>query len=87
MQTGEIYGALTSVFHDIFDDEEIVLRPETTATDIPDWDSFNHINIIVAVETRFGIKFQTTEIESLKNVGDLVAAIEHKLAARAKVRV
>lgn len=80
MTTKEIYANLTDIFREIFDDQQIELRPDTTAADIADWDSFNHINIIVAAETRFGIKFQTAEVESLKNVGDMVATIERKLS-------
>ena len=81
MTTNEIYADLTDIFHEIFDDQQIELRPDTTAADIADWDSFNHINIIVAAETRFGIKFQTSEVESLKNVGDMATTIERKLSA------
>ena len=81
MSTDDIYARLTEIFRDVFDDDDIVLTPNTTAADIQDWDSFNHINLIVAIETRFGIKFQTAEIESLKNVGDMVAVIERKIGA------
>ena len=81
MTTNDIYATLTDIFREIFDDPQIELRPDTTATDIADWDSFNHINLIVAAESRFGIKFQTSEVESLKNVGDMVATIERKLSA------
>ncbi len=82
MQQAEIYSRLTEIFRDIFDDESIVLTPETTAADIAEWDSFNHINLIVATEAKFKIKFQTAEIESMKNVGHFVDIIEKKLAAR-----
>lgn len=81
MTTSEIYATLTDIFREVFDDAQLELRPDTTAADIADWDSFNHINLIVAAETRFGIKFQTSEVESLKNVGDMVATIERKLSA------
>ncbi len=79
MQEQEIYTKLTEIFRDIFDDDSIVLKPETTAADIEDWDSFNHINLIVATEAKFGIKFKTAEIESLKNVGHFVSIIQQKL--------
>jgi acyl carrier protein len=75
----EILAQLTEIFREIFDDETIILTPETTADDIEQWDSFNHVNLIVATEQRFGIRFQTAEIEVLKNVGELVAAIAAKL--------
>jgi acyl carrier protein len=78
MQQSEIYEKLTAIFHDLFDDDSIVLKPETTAKDIDEWDSFNHINLIVAVESRFKIKFQTSELEKLRNVGELVEKIQQK---------
>jgi acyl carrier protein len=81
MTEAEIYSGLTEIFHDIFDDDQIVLTPETTAEDIEDWDSHNHISIIVATEMRFGVKFQTAEIESLRNVGELARCIERKVNA------
>ena len=79
MQTSEIYEKLTDLFRELFADDAIVLTPQTTANDIEGWDSFNHISVIVAVETRFGVKMTTAEIETLANVGSLVAAIESKL--------
>jgi acyl carrier protein len=79
MNTDEIYSQLTSIFHEVFDDSSIVPTPEMTAEDVKDWDSFNHINLIVAVESRFKIKFKTAEIESLHNVGHLVDVIRHKV--------
>ena len=80
MQSQEIYEKLTELFRELFADDSIVLTPQTTANDIDGWDSFNHISVIVAVETRFGIKISTAEIERLANVGALVAAIENKLS-------
>jgi acyl carrier protein len=79
MQESEIYQRLTKIFHDVFDDDSIVLTPELTAADVKEWDSFNHINLIIAVEQAFKIKFQTAEMESMKNVGHLVGLIEKKL--------
>ena len=80
MTDTEILQSLTTIFCQIFDDDTIVLTPETTASDIAEWDSFNHINIIVAVEEHFKIKFQTAETEELKNVGHFVNLIQLKLA-------
>jgi acyl carrier protein len=81
MQQQQIYEQLTPLFRDLFDDETLVLRPDLAAADVPEWDSFNHINLIVAVEQKFGIKFQTAELESMQNVAHLVSLIEKKLAA------
>lgn len=84
MQKTEVYNELTRIFHDIFDDESIAVTPELTATDVPEWDSFNHINLIVAVEQRFKVKFQTAELEQLHTVGQLASLIESKLAAQGR---
>ena len=74
----EIYERLNNIFRDIFDDESIVVTAETTANDIEAWDSLEHINLIVAVETEFGIKFSMKEVVSMKNVGDMVDIIISK---------
>ena len=82
MTDAEIYKKLDKVFRDVFDDLDIELKPETSAADIPDWTSFNHVNLIVATEQAFAIKFSTSDIESLKNVGELVALVRTKLAKK-----
>jgi acyl carrier protein len=74
----DVYAGLNELFHELFADEGIVLKPETTANDIDGWDSFNNLNIMVAVETRFGIKMSSSEIEGLKNIGALVDLIMAK---------
>jgi acyl carrier protein len=79
----EILSRLDEIFQDILDDDDITLTPETTAADVKDWDSANHINIVVSVEMRFGIKLNNAEVERLKNVGDFVSLIQQKLAAKA----
>ncbi len=84
MQLEDIYSQLTPIFHDLFDDPSLVLTPSLTAASVPDWDSFNHINLIVAVEQRFGIKFQTAELESMHTVGHLANLIETRLAAQGR---
>jgi acyl carrier protein len=84
MQTDDIYAQLTAIFRDLFDDETLVLTPGLTAADVPEWDSFNHINLIVAIETRFKIKFQTAELEQLHTVGHLAELIAVKLAAQGR---
>lgn len=73
-----IYAKLTEIFRDVFDDDRLQLKPNTTAADIPDWDSVNHINITAASESVFGIQFNSSELEELRNVGDLVATIKKK---------
>ncbi|WP_072391077.1 acyl carrier protein [Hyphomicrobium sp. CS1GBMeth3] len=80
MTDAEILSGLTDIFRETFDDDSIQLTMHTTADDIDRWDSFNHINILVAAEEHFKIKFQTAEIEGLKNVGEFVHLIEKKTA-------
>ena len=84
MQSQEIYSQLTGIFHDVFDDDTLVLTPQLSAASVPEWDSFNHINLIVAVESKFKIKFQTAELEAMNTVGHLVDLVEKKLAAQGR---
>lgn len=79
MTEAEVYEALTQVFRDVFDDDDIVLTPDTTAKDIEDWDSQTHVSLIVAAEVRFGIRFRTAELESLHDVGQFAKLIQAKL--------
>ncbi len=66
-----IFEELTTIFRDIFDDDEIVLSDETTADDIEDWDSLEQINLLVAIEKKFNIKIKLDEVSHLANVGDM----------------
>lgn len=79
MTREEIYTRLNTVFQDVFDDESIHVTDATTADDIEDWDSFEHINLVVAVEKEFGIKFSMGQTNKLKNVGEMVDIILSKL--------
>lgn len=80
MNREEVLNKLTEVFQDVFDDETIVITDETTADDIEDWDSLEHINLIVAVEQAFSIKFNMNEVTSMKNVGEMVDIILSRLS-------
>jgi len=73
VSTSEIFQTLTVLFREILDEPTLVLREDLTAADVKSWDSLNHIDLIVAVEREFGIRFTTREVTSLKNVGELVA--------------
>ena len=75
MTREEIYKQLDEVFQDVFDDESIHVSDSTTADDIEDWDSLEHINLVVAIENKFGIKFNMSEVTSMKNVGEMVDII------------
>ena len=69
---------LTEVFRQVFDDDSIVLTRETTANDIEEWDSLTHINLVVAVEARFKVKFALGELQTLKNVGEMIDLVNKK---------
>lgn len=79
MNEEEIFERLNEVFRDVFDDESICVTKETTANDIEDWDSLEHINLVVAVEKEFGFKFNMNEVTSMKNVGEMVRIIEERI--------
>ena len=79
MSREEIYKGLDEVFQDVFDDESIHVTDSTTADDIEDWDSLEHINLVVAIENKFGIKFNMNEVTSFKNVGEMVDIIVERV--------
>ena len=76
-----ILAGITAIARSVFDDPALELTLETMSDDVPAWDSMNHITLVVEAECRFGIQFQTAEIEDLKSVGELVCAIEARLAS------
>lgn len=75
MTDSDIYEQLTEIFHDLFLRDDITLTPETTAEDVEGWDSFKMIEIVMAVESRFGIKVKSKELDQLQSVGDLARLI------------
>lgn len=75
MTREEVFEKLNQVFEDVFDDEEIRVNDSTTSEDIEDWDSLEHINLIVAVEKKFGMKFNMGEVTTMKNVGEMADII------------
>jgi len=79
MNDAQLYSQLTSVFHDVFDDDAIEVTPQLTAKDVDGWDSLTHIRLILTVEKAFKIKFSTSEIGKLENVGDLAALIRARV--------
>lgn len=76
MDMREIYTRLNRVFQEVFDDRSIRVGPDTTADDIDDWDSLEHITLISTVERVFHMKFKMGEISSMKNVGEMAAIIK-----------
>lgn len=75
MTREEAFERLNKVFQEVFDDETIVLHDETTADDIDEWDSFEHINLVVAVEEEFSFKIPMGKVVTMKNVGEMVDII------------
>lgn len=78
MDEAQIYVKLKEIFEDVFDDDSIELTPETAAKDVDGWDSLTHMRLILTIERAFKIKFSTSEIGKLSNVGDLVALIKSR---------
>jgi acyl carrier protein len=70
---------LNAIFCKVFDDDTLALTAETTANDVDGWDSLSHVNLIVAIEARFNIRFSQKELLTFKNVGDLLNCIERKI--------
>lgn len=76
MDEPQIYVRLAEIFQDVFDEDSIEVTPELSAKDIDGWDSLTHIRLILTIEKAFKIKFSTSEIGKMENVGDLVALIK-----------
>ena len=79
MNKNEITEKLTAIFHEVFNDNNIVLRDDMTASDVDNWDSLTHMLMITKVEEVFCIKFKLKELNKLKMVGDLINTIDNKL--------
>jgi acyl carrier protein len=73
-----LYERLTGIFHDVFDDDTLKLTPQLTAKDVDGWDSMTHLRLVLSVERAFQVKFTTTEIGKLQNVGDLATLIQSR---------
>ena len=80
MDRNEIIEKLTAIFHEIFNDNAIVLRDDMTAADVENWDSLTHMLMISKVEQVFQIKFKLKDLNKLKSVGDLISTIQTKLS-------
>lgn len=78
MDKQEIIKRLNEVFRDVFDDNSIVISERTTADDIEDWDSIEHINLISAVEREFKIRFTMGEVSGMKDVGEMIDIISQR---------
>lgn len=76
MDKARVMEELTEIFRDNFDDDSIVLTDATNANDIEDWDSLEQINLLTAIEKKYGLKFNLGDVRGLQNVGDLAALLE-----------
>jgi acyl carrier protein len=79
MNESQVEGALADIIRDVLDQPGLDISRDSTADQIEGWDSLNHITIVVAAEQKFGIKFKTAEVETLRNFGELVDLVEQKL--------
>jgi acyl carrier protein len=75
MDDAVVYERLSNIFHDIFDDDSIVVIPTLSARDVDGWDSLTHIRLLLTIEKSFKVRFTTTEINNLENVQGLVKLI------------
>lgn len=79
MDEPQIYARMTDIFEDVFDEDSIVVTPELSAKDVDGWDSLAHVRLLLTIEKAFKIKFSTSEIGKLENVGDLVKLIKARV--------
>lgn len=79
MDQREVFDRLNRVFREVFDDDTIRVTPNTTADDIDDWDSLEHITLISAVEREFRMKFKMGEISTMKNVGEMARIVMERM--------
>ena len=79
MKIAEILEKVQGIFRDVFDNEELLVTTETSSDDVEDWDSLSHIQLVVAIEKNFGLKFTSKEILSWENVGEMCKEIAKKI--------
>jgi len=78
MHTEEILKKVNEIFKEVLENDDITLTSDTTAADVDEWDSLNHIQLIVAIEKKFNIRFTSAEIYTWKNIGDMCTVITQK---------
>lgn len=78
MERSEILKQINGIFHDTLDDDTLVIDETTQASDVDEWDSLTHIQLVVAVEKHFKIRFTSKEIQSWDNVGEMIDCIVEK---------
>ncbi len=81
MEVNEIISKVNQIFIDVLDNNDIKIAYETTSSDVEEWDSLNHIQLVVAIEKHFNIRFTAAEIIDFSNVGEMCEAIKVKISA------
>ena len=79
MNKESILNKVQEIFKDVFDDERLVINNSTNSEHIEEWDSLNHIQLVLSIEKTFNIRFKTGEIQSLKDVGEMIDLLEEKI--------
>ncbi|MBQ8041671.1 MAG: acyl carrier protein [Lachnospiraceae bacterium] len=75
MTREDVLAKVNDIFHEVFDDDSIVVVESTTSEDVEDWDSLMHITLISEVESEFGFKFQMKDVVGMKDVGEMLDII------------
>ncbi len=78
MDEDPILAAIQGIFRELFGEPGLLVGPETTAAMVPGWDSFRHIELVLAVQEHFGVALRTREVDGLRNVGEMVALVRGK---------
>ena len=79
MNKKEIFSKVQEIFIDVFDDENLEINNSTNSEDIEEWDSLNHIQLVLSIEKTLSVRFKTGEIQSLKDVGEMIDMLEEKI--------
>ena len=79
MNKENIFGSVQNIFREVFDEEDLIIGNETNSKDIEEWDSLNHINLVITIEKQFGIRFMTGELQLLKDVGEMIDLLDIKI--------
>ena len=87
MNKDQILNEINNIFKDVLDNDEVTVNPKTTSDDIDEWDSLTHIQLIVAIEKKFKLKFSSTEISNWKDVREMIISIENKLNNSSETKI
>ena len=79
MSREEVFEKVQEIFRDVFDDEELMISDATNSDEIDDWDSLEHISLIISMEKEFSMKFDIKEVNKLENVGEMIDLILRKM--------